>query len=346
LILLASRFWPCISRTAAALLVATAGCREYPPQIPPDFIGSPAAAGWPPLAVYVIDAFDPKNRWFHRAFGSRSLSADIIAPHADEPCPLSVPSRVDAAELIALLERIPASPSSGGATAVRDLVAEAVFRSDALAEASRLQAKLPPDALAVKEAVPLLLQLATGDPPPPLDGPAARALEPPPLRGGEWVETAPLEAPGLLPSASDPRWTRSFIPRDRPDGGSRHRALVVRFRVTLDRRGSPLLLPIASECWELERGEDGATGNVWRFDRAEWLAGRDPWRRLPEETEITIHDPADPSKLVTGQVSSLAARIGAQGLGVNSPGAPGDVSRLEAVARVLQGVLAPRGDGP
>ena len=95
----APRTWQRL-RAAAVLLLAMTGCREYPPQIPADYIGSAAAPGWPPLAVYDVDPFDPKNRWFHRAFGSRSLSAGVVAPHADEPCPLLVPSRVDAAERI------------------------------------------------------------------------------------------------------------------------------------------------------------------------------------------------------------------------------------------------------
>lgn len=345
MILPAPRFCRCIRWATTVFLIAAPGCREIPPRIPPDFIGSPAAPGWPPLAVHDLDPFDPKNRWFHRAFGSRSPGGDIVAPHADEPCSFSTPSRVDAAELTALLERILASPAAGGAVAIRERVADAIFRSDALAEASRLHAAPLADGLAVREVVPFLLRLAAGDALPPLDPEAARALEPPPLRAGEWVEAAPPETPGLLPSPFDLRWTRAFVLRGRSDGDRSH-AVLVRFRVAIDRQGAPLLLPIASECWELEEGEGEAMASAWRFDRAEWLAGRDPWRQLPEEAEITIRDPSNPSKLITGKVVSLAARFGGQGLRTDAPGARGEGAQLEAVARVLQGVLALRGAGP
>jgi hypothetical protein len=327
----------------AVLLLAPAGCREIPPEIPADYIGSQAAPGWPPLAVHDPDPFHPRNRWFHRAFGARAASGAIVAPHADDPIPLHAAlSRVDAAEAAALLERSLAD-AAPDVSPGRARVAEAIFRSDALAEAALLHAALPADHLAVREAVPRLLDLAAGDPLPPLDPETARAVEPPPLRAGEWVEVAPPAEPGLLPSPFDPRWTHAFVPGGEKRG--RWRAVIVRHRAALDRAGAPLLLPVASECWSLEDGDEDAGGSAWRFDRAEWLAGREPWRRLPGEAEITIRDPGDPSRLLTARAASLAARC-RRGLRADAPASGGEAAQLEAVARALEGLLASRRAGP
>jgi hypothetical protein len=251
---------------------------------------------------------------------------------------------VDAAEIAALLERILESPGPERATDTRAWVADAILRSDALAEASRLHAALPPDHLAVREAVPLLLRLAGGDPPPPLDPEAARAIEPPPLRSGEWTEAAPPPEPGLLPSPHDPRWTLAFVSPGWPDE-DRSRAVLVRYRAALDREGAPILLPIASEAWELGGSGGCAGASAWRFDRAEWLAGREPWRHLPQGAEVTVRDAADPSRLVTGPAASFAVRR-CGGLRPAAAGARGAGREAGAVARALRGVLALRGAGP
>jgi hypothetical protein len=343
-----------LGATARAVLLALAaaapGCREYPPVIAPDYIGSPTAPGWPPLAVYDVDPFHPRNRWFHRAFGTRTAAGDIVPPHADEPFALlAAPSRVDAAELGALLEAalatalLDTAPVDPTRVAPRERVADAIFRADALAEASRLQASLPADDPAEAVLVPLLLRLAAGSAERLAgEGGLAHELEPPPLREGAWVEAPVPAAPGLAPSPFDPRWTLALRREAAP--GGRARVALLRLRSGLDARRAPVLLPLASECWEIEEGgEDGAAA-VWRFDRAEWLAGRDPWRRVPERSEITIRDPADPARLITGEVKPLCAGCHENGIARREPPAAA-VPQIQAVTGALQGVLG-SGAGP
>jgi len=275
---------------AGTLLIA--GCYEIPPTIPPDYSSSPAALAWRPLTVYAREPFDPRNRWFHRAFGLRGIQGEIHGPRADEPfSTLLTLGPVDHAELRALLETI----ESIGST-------EAIFLSDVLAEASRLHAAAVKDG-PTGDLVALLIRVARKG----VEGELSSLestplLLAPPLRDGIWTEEPAPKAPGLLPSTHDPRWTLALRSRARP----RH-AVLLRLRVALSPEGGPVLLPLVTECWEIDhRGTDG-TYRVWRFDRAEWLHARDPWREFAEEAEVKIRNPHDPAKILEGRLVSICS---------------------------------------
>jgi hypothetical protein len=312
------------------------GCFEIPPSIPPGYIGSQPAPGWPPLVVYDAEPMHPRNRWFHRAFSGRGRAGEIEPAHADEPFGLvRKPSAVDVAEWIALLKEISSEPAAGGVRGARDLVADGIFRSDLLAEASRLRAELPDNA-AAREAAVLMSRLSVVDPSvsSALDAERAATL-PPPLREGDWIDAQPPAAPGLAPSAADPRWTR--VLRER---GNSARSALLRLRVASNSAGAALLLDLAAECWELQREDDGWRRSVWRFDRAEWLQGREPWRIVPGDAEITIRSPVDPSTILTGAAGRLCGschcETPAGATAITSASSSQDV----AVAAALAGLLS------
>jgi hypothetical protein len=161
----------------------------------------------------------------------------------------------------------------------------------------------------------LLLEVAKGPGMPALDG-WPPETEPPPLRRGKWLELELELGTGLRPETSDLRWTRILCSQRDTDGGSRRgpdsggcgaafeqggqgqgaaptepcppggaRIVFVRPRVVLGPEGAPELVPLSSECWEAEaRAEvEAAPGQslqlrLWRWDRARWAAGGDPWR--------------------------------------------------------------------
>lgn len=287
-----------LASAACALILTMGGCYEIPPVIHRGYVGGPTAQGWPPLAAYHAEPFHPRNRWFQREFGGRSPQGDLLPAHADEPLGAAEKySPVDRAELCALLEAILLSENdraklSGAPVAdLRQAVTEAIFRSDALAEASRVQSRAG-NAAAEKDLVATLLRAArrTGDEVKRLENVLPPEAEPPPLREGEWLEAEPAATdgdsapPSLFSSAGDLRWTRVLREKD---ALSTPRWVLLRLRVALDERGEPLLLSIANECWELEGG--GTTGiRSWRFDRAEWLSGREPWHEVPGVTMSTL----------------------------------------------------------
>jgi|SoiMethySBSTD1v2_1073268.scaffolds.fasta_scaffold13316_10 hypothetical protein len=290
---------------AAAFLppLAAASCYEIPPVVPPDYAGSATATGWPPLAVYDDDAFDPANRWFQRAFGSRDSSGDVLAPHADEPTALlDHPSPVDGVEIAALLEAIESAPPlSPGELGTRRRGARAVFLCDTAAESSRIEAQWSAGA-GGKEIAARLRRIATREPLRELLPPASTAeLTPPPLREGTWKRRELPSAPGLLPSPLDRRVTQAF---ESEDG---HVRALLRLRCVLEGEAW-VETPLGSECWFETAGgvEPGARG-VWRFDRAEWLQGREPWREVPGGAEITIRDPSEPSRRLHGARERLCA---------------------------------------
>ncbi|HVR76079.1 MAG TPA: hypothetical protein VMT52_17235 [Planctomycetota bacterium] len=297
------------SRTRLAsscALILAAGCYEISPEIPDGYIGSPAAPGWPPPAVYDADSLHPRNRWFHRAFGRRGLEGDALPAPPDAPSgSLMTLGPVDRAEIAALLARSAADRESAArgalVTSPRARAADAIFRSDALAEASRLAAEAG-ESPGGRGIVSLLLAAArarVGSQPLPA---LPREAVPPPLREGEWIEKPPPRTRGLQPSAADIRWTRVFAGRERP----KH-TLLLRLRTALDLDGKVALLPLASECWESETTDGPPRFRVWRFDRAEWLRGGDPWRAIPPGTAITIRSPLDPSSRLTGLAPALCA---------------------------------------
>lgn len=294
-----------LRRAMLAGLALAGACHEIPPEIPPGYIGSPAPKGWPPLTVYRLEPLHPRNRWFHRAFSARAPGGEILPAHADEPFGrLESSSPVDRAEIAAILESVAAEDAGSSPTGRRAAIGDAMFHSDLLAEAARWHAIGLADASA-REVIASMLRVAR----------SARVdlllkdlhlpeLAPPPLRGGEWRDAELPALPGLLPSAQDPRWTRLLRAR-----GPQDRALLIRFRAGLDGAGRPALLDLASECWEIELARDGAGGGaakrVWRFDRAEWLHGREPWHEAPARAEIGIRDPRDPAKLLSGPVERV-----------------------------------------
>lgn len=288
---------------SACVLILVAGCYEISPEIPEGYIGSPAAPGWPPPAVYDADTLHPRNRWFHRTFGRRGLEGDVLPASADAPSgSLVTLGPVDRAEIAALLARIAADGEASArenlATSTRARAADTIFSSDALAEASRLAAEAG-ESPGGRGIVSLLLGAARAR----AGGHALpREAVPPPLREGEWIEKPPPRTRGLEPSAADIRWTRVFAARERP----KH-TLLLRLRTALDLEGKVALLPLASECWEAETTDGPPRFRVWRFDRAEWLRGGDPWRAVPPGTAITIRSPVDPSSRLTGLAPALCA---------------------------------------
>jgi len=288
------RWRPLLLFTSAGFLLF-GGCYEIPPIIPPSYVGGPVAPGWPPLLAYHRDPFHPRNRWFQRAFGGRDREGDLLPPHADEPLGIVAQySQVDRAEMAALLTTILKEEEDGitkspfHADGSREAVSEAIFRSDALLEASRIQSQGPKTA-GEGELAALMLRVArganeeTGAKIKRLEETLPPEAEPPPLRNGDWLEADPAALASsarlplqLFPSPGDLRWTRLL--QEKSTGSSRPRSLLLRLRVALDERGEPLLLSLASECWEL----GGESARVWRFDRAEWLSGREPWHEAPE----------------------------------------------------------------
>jgi len=307
-------------------------CREIPPVIPEGYEGSAAAEGWPPPPTYDADPLHPANRWFHRAFGGRTAAGDIVPPRGDEPFSrLDRPSRVDVAELSALLEAC--ARSAGPLEAP-------LFRTDLLAEAARSSVEGSPEA--ARELRPLLLAGARR-----VDGPGPpRRIPPeaPPLRQGTWTEEDPPGAPGLLPSAEDLRWTRRL--RSRSGDGSR--SVLMRQRVELDPAGSPALSPLPSECWELSPVAGGMPGGgmeprVWRFDRVAWTAGREPWREIGPTETIAIRDPERAGAVIEGEMRILC-------VGCHGPGEAGRTRgtaprpQMDLVREALEDALEPAGE--
>lgn len=288
---------------AAALLSGITGCYEVPPVIPPGYVGSPPSPGWPPLCVYDLDAFSLRNRWFHRQISARASEGEIIRAHADEPFGRLVsPSPVDVAEIVALLRALAATPQPepepGDPIA---FVSAAIFRSDLLAEACRIEVDWP--ASEPREEIRNLSRQGAACSSFALPSSSLEpSLRPTPLRTGDWKEVPAPAAPGLVASPADPRATKLFRM-----GAPARASVLVRYRAAARKEGGLGPLPIASECWELERGDDGPTYRVFRFDRAEWLQGRDPWRVVQDEVEIVIRNPVDPSQRLEGAPRRLCA---------------------------------------
>lgn len=265
------------------------GCYAIPPRIPQGYVGSPAREGWPPHAVYELDPFHPRNRWFHRQWSGRTIEGRIVQARADEPMSLlRSPSRVDVAELLAILVALEAEPVRElAAQDTRQRISDALFRGDLAREAARVRAEWPPGAWR-DDTARRLEALASRGPSLNLDDEREPWLVPPPLRTGKWETASQPDANGLLPSAVDARSTR-VVRRTEPEPG------------TALERG------IASECWLLEPGKKVNSRRVYRFDRAEWLHGREPWRLVPEEAEIAIRSPLDPTQGLRGSLVQVCS---------------------------------------
>lgn len=274
------------------------GCYEIPPSLPEGYVGSaPEAPGWPPPAAYHAEPLHPLNRWFHRAFSARDSSGALAGVDAADPLPRWKHLRsVDLAELAALTEILARERPAPLAGAGRQAITDLALRSDALQVAAWLEAEDPATDSPLdvsgglsRRLVRRLLDLAGGTGAPALEsGPPE--VEPPPLRQGQWDELALDVGTGLQPQASDLRWTRVLF----CSGGlhGRWRLVFLRLRVLLGPEGEPELVPLASECWEVEGalerkdGEPAQAANsrgnsplrLWLWDRARWAAGEDPWR--------------------------------------------------------------------
>jgi hypothetical protein len=213
--------------------------------------------------AYSLDPFHPANRWFRRAFAR---------PAAALP-ELSALAAVDAAELLALLERLEAEP-------IADPTARWRFRADALAAASRLAAgsRAAGGDLARELFADLARELrgaARGPRAEVASAPGGMLPPPPPLARGEWVEVALAPDSPFLPAPGDLRWARAFLPRaalDAPPAAPFIAPLIVRLAVALDEDGAPLFLPLTSECLEA-----GGSGRRWLVDRARALRGEEAW---------------------------------------------------------------------
>lgn len=297
-----------------------AGCYEIPPSVPSDYTGGPSESiGWPPPAVYARDPIHPRNRWFHRSFSSRDRRGQLSPVSGTEPLPVfKDPDNVDRAEMVSLLESIqresPADPEWGPDS--RGFWTELMFHSDVLVAALRLSSRQSKDSgerdrIPAHELLRLLVEQATVD----LESDLLDAhrrppmLDPPPLRDGAWKELDPPSAVGLRPSVEDPRWTRRMCRTSA--GGETTEVLLLRLRVALLETGDPLLIPMASECWELRDGEgaEARPVRVWRFHRAAWVAGREPWALVPGTEPIEIHDPESAgARVLRGPARSLCGR--------------------------------------
>jgi len=231
-------------------------CYEIKPKLPKDYIGSPAAPGWPPPAVYAADPFHPANRLFHRLWG---LGGESPFPRLEKP------SAVDRAEILALLGAL--REGEEGLASVASPAARAVMQSDLLAAAAKLSAAGAADREVLGELARAALALSG-------DAPADSKTLPPPLREAGWTETTGAGDPALRPSASDLRWTRTF---ERGDG-----SVVLRLRIGARASGEPVLLDVGSEAWHIRLGDDGPEApRAFALRRARLLGGEDPWEELP-----------------------------------------------------------------
>jgi hypothetical protein len=229
-------------------------------------------------------------------------------------------------------------------------------------------AELPPDAEMVETAALLRGRLA-----------------PPPLREGAWVEVPGSGEGGHGPTSADARWTRVFRETGPAGAGAAPRSVLIWLRVALDRSRRPLPLAVPSECWELSRAEPAPTAptvereiegdsdleasdesdspedfdsgtfariqdlppaRVWRFDRARWTVGADPWVRTRDGASVVVVDPQDPgARRLRGRLRTVCAAchaadpVRALPAGV-LPGAslssPAPEERLRAQLRALE----------
>jgi hypothetical protein len=219
---------------------------------------------------------------------------------------------VDRAEILALTAEVAGdwlredAPSGGP----RDGLVRATFRADLLQAALALSGPRG-ESRALDDDLIRLIRAARlpagGDPETDLPDLAL----PPPLRDvpTAWLEDPPPATPGLVPSAHDLRWTRRA--RAPAADGEEYRSILLRLRVVLDERGEPVLLPSPSEAWELRAGPSGDApleARVWRFDRAAWLSGEDPWTVLDGDAPLEVRDPESPSgRRIRGTVESVCA---------------------------------------
>jgi hypothetical protein len=294
---------------AAALSALAGGCYELPPKIPADYARRPLPAAWPPPSVYAAEPFHPANRWFQRAFGPRDEAGHPLPAESSLPFPLlDTAGPIDRAELLALLESLVRE----GLPPEADAVTRAMLHADLLAAAARWRRGAGAEealALAHESAAKALAAV-------PLE--ADRRLQPPPLRSGAWV--AARAAPGVEPSDADLRWSRMFYSFEEPPAAARReageeaerppaRAALLRLRMVAGPGGVPERSELPSECWLLERTPGGEVEpRLYRFDRAAWLAGEDPWRESAGEDLVAIRNPLAPeAPLLEGPLRSLCA---------------------------------------
>ena len=277
--------------------LVVSACYQVAPQVPEDFSRRPRSDGLAPIAVYTEDPAHPANRWFQRAFSERDRDGRFVAPRTDAPyVPRHAYQPVDRAEILALLEVV------GRHGLAASPVSQTLLETDLFAESERLRASDNELAQAYADAARGVSAARVEDSP---------GLAPPPLRDGLWLEVAGSLAPGLRATPADFREGRIYYGFDSTSsglGGPRpvtelpapRRAALVRYRVALDGEGIRAT-PVASEAWVLERarsaaGEgDSLLSRVFRFDRAAWWRGGEPWRELPAAESLRIRNPVEPA---------------------------------------------------
>ncbi len=280
-----SRFGLC------AALAGLPGCYEIEPEIAKDYVGSPAQPGWPAPAVYSSDPFHPANRIFQRLF---VLGEEPAAAIGTDP-PFSMKeslSAIDRAELAALLDAL---AKGGDRSPPLGMEARLLLETDILAFLLRLESK---------DSFPKgteLMELALRGKPEPASLPRSNLALPPPLRDGSWAETDGPRAAGLVPSASDFRWTRSF----RGAG----RAALVRLRIAAKEDGEPVLLQLGSEAWLLDAaGQGPPLARGFYFRRTRLLRGEEPWEEVPAGAALALRHPEKPAAApISGELRAVCA---------------------------------------
>jgi hypothetical protein len=228
-----------------------------------------ASTGWAARfeSVYVEDPLHPANRWFQRVFGGRDQDGVPLRAAPDLPYPPEFPiNAVDRAEVLALIDALR-----------REGLRGASGRSGERAALSRfiLHSDLVEQGLRYERRGELELALAS----------AIAAEE-------VWPAQEEVPEPVL------PAWFRERTWVDT--------AVRPRLRLAATPEGNWRPTEHASELWTLERTADGIRPRVFRFDRAAWLRGEDPWRELSEREEIWIEDPRDPDgALLQGELRPL-----------------------------------------
>ncbi|MEM7230523.1 MAG: hypothetical protein AAF517_00020 [Planctomycetota bacterium] len=241
--------------------LAVTACREVPP--PRDL---PPRPGSGLVAVYTPDAHHPANRWYRRVYADQvDVKADVPT---DRQSSVREFSRVDRAEIIALLRAIAKEDLPEQGLGWRRETARYLLLDDLLTERRRAEA-VPEWKLLLKsydEAIETVRAAGVSV----LE--EETLLTPAELRGIQ-VGKFRADHPGVdatrvwSPQKSDGSLAGIVFGRHERDGGRR-------------------------EVWLRIGAGETDQFRVLRFDRALWLAGWDPWVR----SRLEIEAPGDARK--------------------------------------------------